>query len=672
MALADVGESAEAEHWLREALGRARRLPERALLAIHTGVRLAETGHWGAAAAITHEAAEVAANVTDGAVRDTLMDVANRNAVQFSWFAGSLVQPSGDLYALSRLGDIDGQIASALEAYAKSIFDASTEDPLTRRFSWSAQDPVEAPLVGALLRAEALADWSALMRTRRLLGRYRLLASVGQEAAKYENSVFLLRRSGDHDGIERAVRLLYRNGPLGPLRNAALGVLATPWHAQERQSNLVILGAAASVLDEVSANSAVSLLLTETANLGSQREGRNEDPRPLFAALGRLLSVAPGTAHPIAARTLREVVEGVEANDALVLQAVGVAIRALRWPDVPAAERRRWVDFVRLHLTARDDTMFAARAAAVSMSESNARVSALVRRAFREQPTLYLASLVLTTVQKLRAGEAKAITDLAVEAAIGMRAAAADGRYMMGVVDVGAVLTEIALRTESSPAWNNLVQFLLDDRMPADQRRTSLELLASRPDDVPVSARDALTQNLRQMRAPDVPLFGGQSDIAVSAFRLAVALRAISAADALGMLLAFAAGDMWQRWQASRALGLLRGLVPNSELITVALLLASDKDPIIRASVARHLPHLAAEAPHDLGVIAFTRVAELVVEAGGLVPREALLGLAEAVASAESWHTLLQQFINRIADGHLDATVREAAMAVRDGVPRAS
>ena len=221
-----------------------------AFLQVHIGLRRIERGSWSEALESYAASREILrAGRSDRAMRAALrsVTVGNEFAVQqigFGQIDFSLARQAGRHH----LARVDQLTARALETDLENGFKTRFASSRTMTIQFGGEDAVERSLWGALLRSEVSADFQAINRARRNLGRYVLASAAGVEHRSPDSGFALLLRGRDADGLGQAARSYIERGPIASVVRAASEVARSGWSPLGVVPSLKLLEPAADVL----------------------------------------------------------------------------------------------------------------------------------------------------------------------------------------------------------------------------------------------------------------------------------------------------------------------------------------------------------------------------------------------------------------------------------------
>lgn len=661
IAAADAGSPSAAASRLNEVLGHTGDPVRRMLLSIHAGVRAAEAGDMDAAIEATDRAiAERPSESTRSSQqREMYSAIARHNRWHFSALAnlGSALR-TRRLPRRSRfesLNEIDLLLADALSSYLEDQFRVALSDPYARTLSWRAEDPIDRPFVGALLRAECLADWDSLRRARRLVGRYQLLSDVAAETTR-STGFQLLRRAGDRKAMEQAARLFSRVGPLEGLRDSTTAVVGQAWPPLEQSAVLALIREGADLLTEEVAAQTLRRILAD--RLLITRHAAEALP-----ALARLERVAGPTAREELAEELFKL---TDTKNPLVLHSMQSVVRSLDWSAVTEGARARWLGYLQAHLGDGTDAQFLAAGLALGLSTAGIEdVEPLLEEAFSRRPSLDIAGMLIDGVGDLRESTRALAVQMAADSLIAEQTDAAAGRFGFGTVNVSALLAALLSGADEEP-WRVLTDYLLDPNVAGEGKASALNRLSASGASLPPEPLSRLRKGVPDLSAYSEPWISPPHSLAGSVLRFGLHINAFDEAEALARLLDLV-GDrsVEARLEGVRTIQFASRGLSAGTVATLALALIGDDDHNVRAEAGRETAALRVDSEPAVTKVIVDRLSRLLTERGVVVPLGVLVGLRHARPSPAIGK--LFETASSVGLQHLSARVRQAAARVSHG-----
>ena len=277
-------------------------------------------------------------------------------------------------------------LAEGLTDFLNTSFQRSLADPYSRTISWRAEDPAEARLRGALVRAEVLGDWLEIRQMRSLLGRYLVLSRLGTPGSVPPAALELLRRAGDADGIRSAARTMSRIGSTAPVRAATAALVSRgDLGEDEATASLRLIEIGADLLEAADAEKAARQLMADPERFVSRWNATPD-------ALAALVASSPRAVQSEAAQFVRSLLD--EPNGALV-QSLARIVAATRWEEVDRSERSAWLPVIEANFGSGTDAHFVSAQAILQLAKTGSReIARFLQRRFAQKPTLDLLALI--------------------------------------------------------------------------------------------------------------------------------------------------------------------------------------------------------------------------------------------------------------------------------------
>jgi hypothetical protein len=633
---------------------------------IHLSLALREVGDSEAALAASLSAERaVGRRERETKLGQALRAVAERNTAAFAFAAGK-----HDLaFARARpvrswiLDRIEARSADGLASFVEQEFQGRLQDPSQLTMTFRQEDPVVTPLMGALLRAEAVGDWYLLQETRKRLGRYQLLASVGVQERKPVPALYLLRRANEVKELQRAIRWYHFEGPLAPIRDFGGGVAAMRWSDATIQSDLVSLREAADLLTPEVATAALDRILGNLeALLAGVANARLETH--VYETMAALLPVASNRDADVANR-LQPVLSA--ATDTSTIQSATHLLQVINWEQVDEASLGWWYDYCIEHLAGTTDHRFTSASLIRALPATDRlRSSALV--AFQEQPDLLTAANALAT-GSLPSEVVSRIARIARDQLTRIRADATKGTHGFGAfIDAPMLLTDVLLEYPGQRGWRDLVSFIRDPLVAPSNKVGPLAELSRRRGELPPSVDRRLVAWVRGPVHHVVLPMQVMDQFKALLLRLRFQSNVLPAERLLTDLLALATGNSREgRREAAQMLPLTVPLLSLETALTLALTLSRDPASEVRGAAAWALARLAATGRGPLSQLAWDRVVETLKDPGAIAPQWIIGGLA--ASDREHWPAGVRAVLADLATVHISHAVRHAAGQLLNASP---
>jgi hypothetical protein len=639
---------------------------EMAWTLIHLSLALREVGDSEAALATSLSAeSAVGRRERETKVGQALRAVAERNTAAFAFAA----RKRDLLVARTRpvrswiLDRIEARSAGGLASFVEQEFQGRMQDPSQLTMTFRQEDPVETPLMGALLRAEAVGDWHLLQETRRRLGRYQLLASVGVQDRKPVPALHLLRRANEGKELQRALRWYHFEGPLVPLREFGGGVAVMPWSDATIQSDLVSIREAADLLTPDVATAALDRILGNLeALLAGVANARLETH--VYEAVAALLPVASDRDADVAAR-FRLVLSA--ATDTSMIQSATHLLQVIDWKRVDEAGLAWWYDYCIEHLAGTTDHRFTS-ASLVRALPATDRLRSAALGAFYEQPDLLTAANALAT-GSLPSDVVSRIARIARDQLARIRADATKGSHGFGAfIEAPMLLTDLLLEYPGQQGWRDLVSFVRDPSVAPSGKIGSLAELSERRGEVPPFVDRRLAAWVRGPVHHVVLPMQAMDHFKALLLRLRFQCEAWPAERLLTDLLALATSNSREgRREAARMLPLTVPLLSLETALTLALTLSRDPASEVRGAAAWALAQLAGASSGPLSHLAWDRVMQSLKDPGAIAPQWVIGGLA--ASDREHWPAGVRGVLADLATAHISHAVRRAASRLLNASP---
>lgn len=658
----DTGRPQESIKLLRRAVLGHESPVEQALLRLQLGLRLAEESDPKSAIAETELAVKAATRVRPMSWGRALKTIGEHNLYAYEWRRGGRTRSPFSLPLRGQspvLFRSEILYSEGLSKYLTSTFERSLADPYRRTLRFQAVDPVEAPLRGALIRSELLADWQELRQARSLFGRYLVLSRLGTANGVPAAALELLRRAGDADGVQAASTTISRMGPLAPLQLATQALVErADFGAGEASASLRLLAVGADVLDEAAVAEAVRRLISDANYFRAQWAHAP-------SALAALVSGAPVSAQTEASNFVRSLAID-ESNGALV-QGLAPVVSAIRWRDVDPDERARWLQFVEEWFGTPTHSHFLAVRALLALAQTDpGEIEPLLRARFATHPDVESLALIYDSLSTPPVWARRSAWSIISDQLRAIREQASHGSYGMGMIDV-ANLALAYLRTDraNKSGWNELTDFLLDPKVGISSKTRAIEHMARRDVRLPEPVRLRLQAGLPTIAAFDEQFGDGPEAFRGAVLKLAARVRSAAPDEILVGLLGLAGEpNAVSRMVAAGALVATHARVGKGVATTLGLTLAHDASHDVRGAAARALAELATDDDETLNRARRARLSAMLGDPGTVVPLGVLAGLYDAITASLRLDASLRGPLEALTKQHPSRRVREGAETV--------
>ena len=489
-------------------------------------------------------------------------------------------------------------------------------DPYPRYlFRW--ESPRTQELFAAEFSADITGEHSSWKQACALYGRQRLV-----DASKHANKTLelveglrALRRSGDHKSLEKAIRRLCYDGPIGPVAEAVNEIPSAGWTHTTCDTNFAALAGAGDLVEEASATEFacwIAELVQDPVELTERLKPSRTVPMAALEAVTGLLPAAGNRAHTAAARLIAELpdpppyVTSQQVCKAIGLLDYGMVDQEARdalWEK--AREQRGWIAVAALGWLA--DNRY-----------PGAETEAISRAVAGELQAIGAVS----DLSALGRSEAVSVIDRLADATDQILAAARRGTHGGDRIDAAYWLAAMSLEFPNHPRWDKALELLLEPRVAGHDKRPACLLMAQNADRLPADVRSALAANTASV-AESEPGIGLEADIGGIETMLEIVLGMPVGQDAATAIAKLAVGTPEQRSDAAMLLGW--GQQPHQQPLLAAL--SADPHPQVRREAACAIGKLAVTDP--LPAIR-SQAWELACKDGILLPAALLSGLARA------------------------------------------
>lgn len=548
--------------------------------------------------------------------------------------------------------EMRNRVAAGLSAFVHYTFRSTIDGDWSP--SWAEGDE---GLVEALMQAELNGHLSA-MELRRLLGKVRYVQGrASSQDWKIEDSLRLLRVSGDKRDFDKALSAVKMEGPLSALLNQANGVLQDPpaettfgqLHALlfEASSNLLDKDAASAALDLIISSSRVSKIqlgknwesrdsrleyLWQAAIALSRRAGRevevaiamigmaSQDVSDFYVSrlLGRIDKRVWADAH--VKSLVRQYLNQSEKRDSETGRFLKSALQLEDGPleDIPQDKRLDLAgiaDLLNMHL---------------------------VRGYVPSDKTLeQMREVLLATMEQTRENARK-------------------GMFSAGALPECELAIVFSMAYEYPPLWGEISSYLLDPLLQRLDKTPALRRLTRFASNLPVDFVNQLRREPANLLSTTTSFFEGDINPYPDAVRLIAALQLLPESQLVvlcGRLLS--SNNPRARSEGTETLQVVAKRFPTTDWVYATAISASfDSDYGTRAEAALTLAYMRRDSSAFLSEIDH-RLASLLEEDGSLIPLRVMSGLQNTEARLSA--PLLRK-VRALAATHLHATVRARAV----------
>ena len=555
-----------------------------------------------------------------------------------------------------------GRIATALGKYLESTYQSLTQP---NRITWRSDSGVGyEELTEALMQAE-LAGHPITHHLRGLLGSllYVRGRALNQEA-QLEEALRLFRHSQQKKLLSPALSSVRASGPLAPLRDQGLRVIARPrdptlWS----QVDFLTVEMSANLLDRTNASRAIDLCIAASnapaAARWARREARHFRLEYIWKCALRLAPSADRESE-VAGLFLEcaALNQDMDYTWARLVRRIGESV----WSNVDFFRQVQLL--LETSLNARD---FPELSRAVR--ETGRMVGALEGdRHWPDeldiQTIAELVDLEIIREERIPPELEDRVVEVLSQAMETTRASARQGHFSMGGVSECDIAVAFALKRPTSAIWTEITAFVLDPLVRREDKSRALERLTTGSESIPPPVAEIFRKEPAALLKATPNLFGSDIEPYPEAVRLLAALGLIPRADIVllcGQLLS--SGDPAARAQGAQVIRTIAIKAPDTDWIFPFAVGASfDPNYDSRAEAALTLALMRRSNSDVLSAID-QRLISLLDEDGLNIPLMALDGLSETVRTLDR---PLEARIRALAATHIHRIVRARAQEIVD------
>ena len=533
-------------------------------------------------------------------------------------------------------------VSLGLSDAEKSRFDAWA-DPFPRYLvRW--QGPKTQHLFAAEFSADITGEHSRWKHACAQYGRQRLMgaADSDDEERKLREQVeglSGLRRSGDHKSLEKAIRRLRHDGPIGPVAEVVNKIPLSGWTHTTADANFAALAGAGDLVEEAAATELACWSATQVehpAELNETLKPSRTVPMAALKAVTGLLPAAGPPAHTAAARLLAGL---PDPPPQMTPQQVCNAIRHLHYDKVDAEARQA------IWEKARDQRGWIS-ATALGWLAANGYREAEAEAAGRAAGGDLLALGAVADLSSIDPNQAAAVIGHLADAADRNLADARSGTHGGDRIDAAWWLIRMGFEFPDVARWDKALDLLCDPDVAGHDKRDACLLAAENPDKLPADVRSAIAANADSIAIAQ-PGVGLEADMGGINTVLAIGFGALVGGDAAAAMAKLAVGTPEQRRDAAILMGW--GRVADQQPMLAVL--AGDPHPEVRNETAWAIGRLAArDLTSQMCVLAW----EMARSDGILVPAAVLAGLDANEAPAPEMAVGIAQHLQQ----HSSAIIR--------------
>jgi hypothetical protein len=499
----------------------------------------------------------------------------------------------------------------------------------------------------------------AVYRARRELAQLRFLQADTQ-AHELDDVLRLFRHAAASRELEMTLRSLREAGPLEALSQDARRILSNRMRlTMLRSVELAVLAAAAELLTPAEGRLALDTVLLVLASGGPADLPGHQQIQPLRLETAWLaaaaLAHAAGRSTDVAQALLTAIV-GVDNADELLDRTFARAANNIRWSEVDTDAINAWQQWIE-----NLDTLLPITRDAVA-SQLDVAQAFVVPENPDLQETARALNAILQGSQVERSSLTGSIEPIRRQLSE-IRSAAASGRFSMGGILPADVAAGLILYGGQNELWPDLTEFLIDNRVPRDDRALALERLSRDAIELPESVQRRFSDASETLLHSDDTLFSGTMDPFPAALRFLGRFGCISDEEAFGLAAQLAgSSQLTKRREAGRTLAVWARRLTISWVATLAIQLSYDEDVQVDAHAAQVLARMTI-AEGQFRELATQRLLELLSRDGLVIPLLALNQLRELQTPLPQ--TILTAIID-LEESHPSLDVRLAAATIVD------
>ena len=504
----------------------------------------------------------------------------------------------------------------------KDRFEAWANPFLRHLFPW--EGPKTQNLFAAEFSADITGEHSRWKQACAQYGRQRLMGAARSDDEEFElhelvGGLSALRRSGDDKSLEKAIRKLRYDGPIGPLTELVNKITPNGWTHTTVDPNFAALAGAGDLIREPAATKLVCWCATQVAHPGGINETLKPSrtvPMAALEAMTGLLPAASAPAHTAAARLLAGL---PDPPPRMALQHVCKAIQHLDYDKVdPQALQALWEK-----ARAQQGRI---SVAALGWLTTNGHLEAEAEAVRRAAAGDLHALEAVGDLSSFDSGEAAVVVDGLSDAADQNLADARRGTYGGDRINAAYWLTRMGLEFPNHARWDKALKLLSAPYVAGYDKLDTCLLAAENSDRLPANVRYALATDAASIGVAQSGV-GLKTDMGGIETVLAVGIGTLTGDDAAAAMVKLAVGTPEQRRNAAILLGW--GRLPDQQPMLAVL--AGDPHPQVRVETAWAVGRLAALDPTpQRSALAW----EIARGDGILLPAALLSGLAANEAPA--------------------------------------
>ncbi len=383
-------------------------------------------------------------------------------------------------------------LSSGLSRVEEKRFEAWADPHARYLFRW--EGFAAQGLFAAEFSADVTGEHGSWKHACSMYGRQRLVdagRSDNEESEQVElvEGLSALRRSGDDKSLEKAIRRLRHDGPIGPVVEVVNRISPSGWTHTTSDPNFAALAGAGDLVGEPAATELACWcadLVEHPAELSERLKPSKTVPMASIEAVTGLLHAAGERAHNAVARLVARLPDPATQ---MTVQQVCAAIRCLDYDKVDAQGRQA------LWEMAREQRGWRAVTALGRLSD-NGHEEAGAEAVSRAVAGDLHALAAVADLSSLDPGEARAIIGHLADPPEHDPADAHDGSYGGSRINTAYCLARLGLEFPEYARWDKAVGLLTDPSVADHDKVSACRFVAENSDRVPDDVRDALAADI--------------------------------------------------------------------------------------------------------------------------------------------------------------------------------
>jgi hypothetical protein len=452
------------------------------------------------------------------------------------------------------------------------------------------QGPKTQDMFAAEFSADIAGEHSRWKQACAQYGRQRLMDAASSDDEESElgelaEGLRALRRGGDDKSLQKAIRKLCYDGPIGPVVEVVNKIRPAGWTHTTADPNFAALAEAGEFIREPAATEMAcwcSDLVEHPAEFNERLKPPKTVPMAAFEAVTGLLPAAGDRAHTAAAR----LVAGLpDPAPRMTIQQVCKAIRYLDYDKVDAQARDALWEMA---LELRGWKAVTALRWLAANGHEEAEAEAVGRAVAGDLHAL----AAVADLSSLDSDDAKTIIDHLADAADRNLGDARNGSYGGDRINAAYWLASLGLEFADCARWDKVAELLTDPCVAGHDKVSACLLIAEAADRLPGDVRSSLAADTALIAVAPSGI-GLDADMGGIDTVVAIGLGAVSGGDAAAAMAKLAVGTPEQRRDAA----ILQGWGLMADQQPMLAVLAGDPHPEVRNETARAIGRLAANDP---------------------------------------------------------------------------